>query len=126
MKRINVTFYGEVADQLEARMKSRGESSIVSGIRDLVYMGLEAEKAGLDSPLESKKNQDLMLEILKKVLACSLETRSIGRFLVEEINGEGHDRRREFLVSLHKKATDHVDEVLEKLARETCQNGTCN
>jgi hypothetical protein len=113
MKRINVTFYDETYDELEARMKRNGEKSLAPGIRELVDLGLKIEKAARENSGGQQENYlEKIIELLKNHLTWLLETRLLTRYLVENLESSSKEKQAEILEKYKESAIHFVKGML--------------
>lgn len=114
MKRISVSFYDEIYEQLEAHCKKINGTSIAQCVRELVDLGLkvEAAKEEKDEQPNDLKALQTMVDKLKKMveqnLSWSLETRLISRTLLEHSKDLSDSEPKELLVELKEKAEVYV------------------
>lgn len=118
MKRINVTFYDETYEHLEARAKKNGSKSIAEQIRDLVDLGLKVEAAAQQNgEAERDFGQEKILEMLTSNLVWSLETRLLTRYLVERLPDADKQNHLEVLEKYKEKASHYVEGMLNAAAK---------
>jgi glutamate synthase domain-containing protein 3 len=109
MKRINVTFYDETYEALEARMKINGEKSLAPGVRELVNLGLKIEEAAQENNENRRENElEKILLLLKNHLTWLLETRLLARYLVEHFPESSKEKQAEILEKYKESAIHFV------------------
>lgn len=115
MKRINVTFYDETYDKLEARRQDNGGKSIAHGVRELVDLGFRTEEALQKNDKESSKNDsEILIAMLKKNLTWALEARLLIRYLVENLSGTSREKQIEILEKYKQSAVDYIEGMLDE------------
>lgn len=110
MERINISFPEEIYAKLEARRQKKGGKSLAENVRELVVLGLRIEEAAEKSDRNQDENDmKLLLEMLKKNLIWSMETRLLARFHMENLPNSSKEKMIEILDKCKEKATDHVN-----------------
>lgn len=113
MKRISISFYDEIYEKLEQRMKKLGSPSVAQSVRELVDMALKIESAAKESNVNTYEDKVIaaineLKKLFKADLNWSLETRLLARFLVDNHESGNGEKRADILEQYKKTATDYV------------------
>ena len=115
MNRINVSFYDETYEKIEARMKSNSVKSIAHCVRELVDIGLKIEEAAQKNSQNQQEDQsEKLMEMLKNNLIWMLETRLLTRYMVEKLPEKNGDNSRDILDSYKDKSISYVNGMLKE------------
>ncbi len=118
MKRINVTFYDETVEILKERVEKNGSRSVAHEIREIVDLYLQIEKLreknGENSIDDTLKK---LIDMTKKDLIWSFETRLLARHLIEHLPGEGQQNSSEILSICKEKANSYVEGMLDEAVK---------
>jgi hypothetical protein len=117
MKRINVTFYDEIIEKLEARTKAKKYGSVAQSIRELIDLGLRIEEAANQNSDKRNEKDELgiVVDVMKNNLRWTLESLLIIRQILERINANGNDQTNEILQHCKEQALNHVNKMFVKL-----------
>lgn len=114
MKRINVTLYDEVYENLEERANKNGSKSISQQIRELVDLGLKVEAAAEKNGEDARDfDPEKLFEMLKNNLVWALETRLLARYIVERLPDADKQNHLEVLEKYKEKANHYVEGMLD-------------
>lgn len=113
MKRINVTLYDEVLEELENRTKEKKSRSIAQSIRELMDLGMRIEKAAAqDYSLKNETTDtDLILDSLKNMMRWVLESLLISRQVLIISQPENRDESEALLKKCKEQAINHVNKM---------------
>jgi len=114
MRRINVTFYDEVLEDLEDRTKEKKSRSLAQSIRELVDLGRKLEKSVAEKNTEIHEPNDLsiMTESLKNIMRWVLESLLISRQLMMSRDDINQDESDALLKKCKEQAMNHVKKLL--------------
>jgi len=113
MRRINVTFYDEVLEDLEDRTKEKKSGSLAQSIRELVDLGRKLEKSVAEKNNEIHEPNDLniMTESLKNIMGWVLESLLISRQLMMNRDDVNQDESEALLKKCKEQAMNHVKKL---------------
>lgn len=120
MKRITITFYPEIMEQLEKRVEEKKLQTVSQCIRELVELGLKIEAAASQKTNENDfDNEEVLLlndikKLLKHNLTWSMESRLLDRFIVENQLNLSETKTRELLDTYKEKAQAHVSGLFDE------------
>lgn len=113
MKRINVTFYDETYEKLEAHMSKSKSKSISHCIRELVDLGLRVTEAAQKN--NNGEEEDEILNAVTKIqkqlksnLGWVLETRLLTRYMVENLQCNVDENKIDVLEKYKESANNYV------------------
>jgi metal-responsive CopG/Arc/MetJ family transcriptional regulator len=114
MKRISVSFYDEIHEKLEERMKNGGTPSVAQCVRELVDLGLRIEASAKEVKKKDEENDVMtsvleLKKLLKNTLKWSLEGRLLARFLVKNHPSSDDEKRDKILDEYKSSANNYVD-----------------
>lgn len=121
MKRINVTLYDEVFEEIDGRTKERKCGSIAQSIRELIDLGIKIEKAAKQNNEQNEAPNELQFisETLKNMMRWTLESLLISRQLLMKFHDDNPDEAellikkcKEQAINHSKKMFEEVDEIL--------------
>src|SRR3990167_3682888 len=110
MKRLNVNFYYEIYENLEARAKKNNSKSIAQQVRELVDLGLKVEAVAQKNDGDGTSDiSEKLLQMLKQNLIWALETRLLSRHLVEKLSTENNQINANLLETYKEKANNYIE-----------------
>lgn len=113
MKRINVSLYDEVYENLEARAQKTGSRSISQQIRELIDLGLKVEAAAQQNDeTDLASGHEKIIGMLKNNLIWTLEARLLARYIVEQLPDADKQNHLEILEKYKEKANHYVEGML--------------
>lgn len=119
MKRVNVSFYDETYEKLEAYMNENKSKSIPHCIRELVDLGLRVTEAAQKS--NGKEEEDETLHAINKIqkqlktnLGWVLETRLLVRYIVENSQSIEDENKSNVLEKYKESAIHYIKGMLDE------------
>lgn len=113
MKRINVSLYDEVYENLAARARKTGSRSISQQIRELIDLGLKVEAvAQQNDETDLVSGHEKIIGMLKNNLIWTLEARLLARYIVEQLPGADKQSNLKILEKYKEKANHYVEGML--------------
>jgi hypothetical protein len=112
MRRINVSFYDEVLEDLEERTKEKKSGSLAQSIRELVDLGRKIEKTAAEHHQNDElSDQNIIAESLKNIMRWVLESLLISRQLMMNQSENNQDENEVLLKKCKEQAMSHVKKL---------------